>query len=197
MFGRLRELLTTFPGRLPVDPTPPVPRVVAMADVPPSGVVAVEGTIVAVAGTRSLRSCAGRDVAWRDLVVEEIDDSGEDSEPIRLSVFAFVDAVAFDVVDAHGFAVRVVPLPGRLAMPAASLRLQRADADTREAILDLLVAENRAIDTRHGLLFAEVTLAGSQPVIVEGNVHWEEVDGVIRPVVSSRGEMLTVWESAS
>ena len=140
---------------------------------PRGGLVAIGGIVRELPAERDIRAIDDARVVWLEILVE-VGTVEPDHHTVTTytPVLFFVDAVPFALEDATGRAV-VIPSGGRLAQGASSKSRRRADGEVARWLLDLLVAQNKAVDEHALLFYAEARVCPGDHVSVRGTVRQE------------------------
>jgi hypothetical protein len=137
------------------------------------GPVAIGGVVRELPGERDIRAIDDARVVWLEILVE-VGTVKPDHHTVTTytPVLFLVDAVPFALEDTTGRAV-VIPSGGRLAQGASSKARRRADGEVARWLLDLLVAQNKAVDEHALLFYAEARICPGDHVSVRGTVRPE------------------------
>ncbi len=170
---------------------------IAIARAPVAGVVACEGVVVAC--ERAVRSPTASNLVWYECVVEAGFEDSENGTTAPSPLLALVESTPFEIEDGSGKRLRVLPARGTLLPDVMDRPRVRADGVLRARLFDLLVAHNKATDTRATLFYAETSIAPGDRVVARGAIRrGATIEPAYRtapqsPTLSAEGADLEVW----
>jgi hypothetical protein len=153
------------------------------------------GTVVS--SDRTFTSSSGRSVIWYECVIRRRFPDLDQEDPVEVPPI-LREASAFELEDASGKRVRVLPVGGYLLPDASAMEPTLTNEALRARLQSLLTFRGKALHSSAELLMAETYLALNEEAVVQGTFRRSGAGSYcenarLSVVSASEGAELLVW----